>query len=162
MKSEFYTMKGYEKIDEKSVSSSMEDYLEMIVRMHKNGEPLRISTLAERLHVKPSSASKMAVNLKDAGFINFEKYGSISLCGRGAEMGEYLLYRHDVVHNFLKLLNGRGDETEQAEKIEHFLDETTVRNLEWLAENMIIFKEKFNMSKNSKKTEKDIDTKNKE
>lgn len=51
---------------------------------------------------------------------------------KGREAGNYLLYRHEVIHRFLCVLNHSGNELEQAEKIEHFLDRTTVKNLELL------------------------------
>jgi DtxR family Mn-dependent transcriptional regulator len=107
----------------------MEDYLEMICRMMKTQEFVRISVLAEKLHVKPSSASKMVNNLKMLGLVTFEKYGYIKPTEKGAVIGEYLLYRHDVIHEFLCLVNSSESELEQVEKIEHFLDKKTIDNL---------------------------------
>ncbi len=64
----FYTLKGYSLLEHTQITSSMEDYLEMICRLHRDGQPVRIKELAECLHVKPSSASKMTGNLrKQAG-----------------------------------------------------------------------------------------------
>lgn len=51
-------------------------------------------------------------------------------------MGNYLLYRHDVIHRFLCLLNHSEDELEQAEKIEHFLTCETVKNLDLLSQKI--------------------------
>ena len=72
----FYTMKGYERSASDEMTSSMEDYLEMVCRMEEEGEPIRVSSLAASLHVRPSSASKMLDNLRKAGYIDFKKYGS--------------------------------------------------------------------------------------
>ena len=66
----FYTMKGYERSASDEMTSSMEDYLEMVCRMEEEGEPIRVSSLAASLHVRPSSASKMLDNLKKAGYID--------------------------------------------------------------------------------------------
>lgn len=129
-KSDFYTFKRYQLNDDTRITSSMEDYLEMIYRMLKKQEVVRINELAEKLHVKPSSASKMVGNLKYFGLVSFEKYGYIKPTDKGLEVGEYLLYRHDVLNEFLCLINDSEDETEQVEKIEHFLDERTIRNIE--------------------------------
>jgi len=134
--SDFYTFKGYQLNDNAQITSSMEDYLEMICRMLKNQDVVRINELADRLHVKPSSASKMVSNLRRLGLVNFEKYGYIKPTGKGLAVGEYLLYRHDVLNKLLCLINNSDDETEQVEKIEHFLNEKTIRNIEKYLKNI--------------------------
>ncbi|HOJ48577.1 MAG TPA: iron dependent repressor, metal binding and dimerization domain protein [Bacillota bacterium] len=128
-KEEFHTLKGYELSEDNEITSSMEDYLEMICRLLKTEEYVRISVLAEKLNVKPSSASKMVNNLKMLGLVTFEKYGYIKLTEKGAVIGEYLLYRHEVIHEFLCLVNNSESELEQVEKIEHFLNKKTIDNL---------------------------------
>ena len=114
----------------------MEDYLEMICRILQKNEVVRIRELAENLHVKPSSASKMVNNLKEAGYIEFKKYGYIAITQKGLETGNYLLHRHRVLHDFPCLLNHTKDELEQVEKIEHFINKITIDNLERLTEWM--------------------------
>ena len=126
----FYTLKGYQLIESDELTSAMQDYLEMICRLAAKEEVVRISALADKLHVRPSSASKMAAQLAASGYIDFEKYGYIHLKAKGLETGRYLLHRHEVIHRFLCLVNQTTDELKQTEKIEHFLDFRTVRNLE--------------------------------
>ena len=82
----FYTLKGYSLNESERLTSSMEDYLEMICRILQDNDVVRISELAEHLHVKPSSASKMVNNLKEAGYIEFKKYGYIAITGKREEM----------------------------------------------------------------------------
>ena len=65
----------------------MQDYLEMIYRLSANSSIVRISTLAAELHVRPSSASKMASNLADAGYILYARYGYIRLAEKGQDSG---------------------------------------------------------------------------
>lgn len=141
----FYTQKGYQLNETNALTASMEDYLEMICRILKNTDVVRINELAERLHVKPSSASKMVSNLKEAGYIDFQKYGYIVATKNGIEVGKYLLYRHDVLHNFLCMLNNTDNELDQVEKIEHFINESTLKNLEKLT---------FELSRNEKSSER--------
>jgi Mn-dependent DtxR family transcriptional regulator len=130
--SEFRTIKGYTSRTDFNVSSAMEDYLEMICRFSREKGFIRIRQLASNLHVQPSSASKMAEHLKLAGFIEYEKYGYIRPSPSGWDMGNYLLHRHEVLNEFLCLLNNSSDELEQVEKIEHFFDRDTISNLEKL------------------------------
>lgn len=128
--SDFYTMKGYELNENTQITPSMEDYLEMICRMLEHQDIVRINELADNLNVKPSSASKMVSNLKTLDLVVFEKYGYIKLTANGLAVGNYLLYRHDVLNQLLCLINHSDNETEQVEKIEHFLNEKTIRNIE--------------------------------
>ena len=125
-------MKGYVLQENGTVTSAMEDYLEMICRMLQSREVVRIKELSHNLHVNPSSASKMVQNLKLSGLVKFEKYGYIELTEKGRQLGAYLLHRHEVLHRFLCKLNGSENELEQVEKIEHFISETTIENLEAL------------------------------
>ena len=127
--SDFYTLKGYQLIENARITSSMEDYLEMICRMLQTREFVRINELAEMLHVKPSSASKMVNHLKLSDLVTFEKYGYIKPTVKGYSAGEYLLYRHDVLHELLCFINGSENELEQVEKIEHFLNKKTIDNM---------------------------------
>ena len=127
---EFYTQRGYESKSGTGMTAAMEDYLEMICRIARAGGEVRVRELAARLHVKPSSASKMAAQLDALGYVNAERYGLIRPTETGRGIGDYLLWRHDVVERFLRALNGSQDETEQAERIEHFLDRRTVGNME--------------------------------
>jgi Mn-dependent DtxR family transcriptional regulator len=82
----------------------------------------------------PSSASKMVLSTSRSvmGLVNFEKYGLISLTPNGKELGEYLLFRHNIVHKFLCLINSSTNELKQTELIEHLLDKRTVKNIEAL------------------------------
>ncbi|NCC01407.1 MAG: MarR family transcriptional regulator [Clostridia bacterium] len=132
----FYTQKGYQLNETNELTASMEDYLEMICRILERTDVVRINELAEKLHVKPSSASKMVSNLKEAGYIDFQKYGYIVATKKGMDKGKYLLYRHDVLYNFLCMINNTDNELDQVEKIEHFINETTIDNLEKLTNEL--------------------------
>lgn len=129
---DFFTQKGYELQNQEELSASMEDYLEMICRMLQESQYVRIHSLAEQLHVKPSSASKMVTLLKEKGYIEFEHYGYLTATKKGQETGDYLLYRHDILHRFLCRLNQSENELEQVEKVEHYFNKKTIENLEKL------------------------------
>jgi len=133
----FYTLKGYALLEDSAITTSMEDYLEMIFRIYSNGEIVRIGILAERLNVTPSSATKMVSNLKKQGLVLYEKYGHIQLTNTGEELGSYLVFRHDVLHQFLCLINKSDNELEQVEKIEHFINKKTVQNIKRLLDDLL-------------------------
>lgn len=128
----FYTLKGYQINAKLELTPAMEDYLEMIFRIMQDNTHVRVGVLSKMLHVKPSSVTKMIQHLNNTGYICAEKYGYIYLTEKGKKMGQYLLYRHDVIHRFLCILNHSENELEQVEKIEHFLNQTTIKNLDSL------------------------------
>lgn len=125
----FYTLKGYQLNETSELTYAMEDYLEMLCRLTREHTPVRLSELAEKLNVRPSSASKMVGQLKLVGFVQAEKYGDLLLTEKGREAGNYLLYRHDVLNRFFRALNRSEDELEQVEKVEHFIGRGTIENL---------------------------------
>ena len=129
---EFYTLKGYRLQNGGDITEAMEDYLEMLCRHIQENGYIRIHFLAEQLHVRPSSASKMVGKLREMGLVEFEKYGLIIPTERGMAVGRYLLWRHDVLHRFFRLLNHSDCQLEQVEKVEHFMSRETMENLEKL------------------------------
>ncbi|HOV69929.1 MAG TPA: iron dependent repressor, metal binding and dimerization domain protein [Clostridia bacterium] len=131
---EFFTVRGYQLLEQhkKLLTPSLEDYLEMIIRsMHADGY-VRVNTLARQLNVQPSSASKMISRLAKLELVEYKKYGVLKLTPKGAEIGRYLLWRHDVIMNFLTLLRGEDNYGifVEAELIEHILGKSTVESME--------------------------------
>lgn len=133
---DYHTLRGYNLLENAAISSAMEDYLEMIYRLYKQGGHVRVNHLAALLNVTPPSASKMAAKLKEQGLVAFEPYGEILPTARGMEHGAYLLRRHDALHRLLCKINATDNELVLAEKIEHFFDADTVANIEKFLNNL--------------------------
>ncbi len=108
----------------------MEDYLEMIARLTADGEPVRVTALARKLHVTPSSATKMIAHLGETGCVYAEKYGYVTLTEYGRNMGAFLMRRHAIIHRFFCVLNGTESELSQTEKVEHFIEPHTLTAME--------------------------------
>lgn len=126
MKNDFYTLTTY--IHNKNlITYPMEDYLEMIYR--KKEETITITSLSTYLNIKKSSCSKMISKLKNLDLLNVYN-GNITLTEKGLEIGTYLYHRHQVLETFLKELNGENFKLEQVEKLEHFIDHITLKNIE--------------------------------
>lgn len=128
-KEEFRTLKGYQLRDHNLLTQAMEDYLEMIYRAVRKDGHVRVKHLAAALNVRPSSASKMVQNLKELGYVDYEKYGIVRLTELGLTQGAYLLSRHELLYRFLRLVNHSDDVLEEVERLEHFFSPETVENL---------------------------------
>ncbi len=126
MNNNFYTLTTY--IHNKNlITYPMEDYLEMIYR--KREQKVTITSLSHDLNIKKSSCSKMISKLKNLNLINVYE-GNITLTKNGLKIGTYLYHRHQILESFLKDLNKDAFKLEQVEKLEHFIDEITLKNLE--------------------------------
>ncbi|HHV98759.1 MAG TPA: DtxR family transcriptional regulator [Clostridiaceae bacterium] len=128
---EFYTVRGYQllKKNKKMLTSSMEDYLEMIYRNSLEEGYMRISTLSELLNVRPSSATKMVQRLAAIGLVDYKRYGIIFLTESGKEIGKFLLNRHNIVEKFLKTIGIAENLLKETELIEHNVSVNTLQNI---------------------------------
>lgn len=131
---EFHTVRGYQLIEQakKQLTSAMEDYLEMIYRNILTEGYMRINSLAELLHVKPSSATKMVQKLTELGFLKYEKYGIIFLTEQGRQIGEFLLKRHNIIEKFLENIGIGENLLVETELIEHNVSVSTMKSIELL------------------------------
>lgn len=128
---DFFTFSGYMKKEDNSLTASMEDYLEMIYRLSSSTGFTRIHELSEALNVQPPSATKMVQKLAELELINYEKYGFITLKEKGRELGSNLLRRHNIIESFLRMLGvSEAGILEETEKIEHTINEGTVKCFE--------------------------------
>ncbi|MGI6226718.1 MAG: transcriptional regulator MntR [Peptococcales bacterium] len=134
LEKEFYTVRGYAILNQEdnNLTPSMEDYLEMSYRLSVERGFTRITDLANALNVQPPSASKMVSKLADMDYLIFEKYGIIQLTKIGHELGEYLINRHVIIESFLKIIGVKENVLEQTEKIEHFINDATLKRIEVL------------------------------
>ena len=122
-------------LEKSLITSSMEDYIEMIYRCSLDEEYIRLNTLAHLFNVRDSSASKMMKKLKELSLISYKKYGVITLSDKGREIGEYLYKRHNIIEEFLKNLSDEDhDVLVETELIEHVIGEKTVENIRILNE----------------------------
>ena len=103
-----------------------ENYLMMIHELSGGGkEPVRIRDLSSALGVTPSSASRMATAMCADGYVNFRRYGYITLTEKGIGRGEYMRDRLDTVKEYIARLNGFPSDDEAA-SVAHCLSEETV------------------------------------
>lgn len=128
---DFYTVRGYQMLnsENKLLTSSMEDYLEMIYRICLKEGFVRINQLALKLNVRPSSTTKIAQRLSELNLVDYKRYGVIKLTNEGKELGEYLLKRHEIIQGFLKNLGIEETLLRDTELIEHDVSTNALNNM---------------------------------
>ena len=135
---EFRAVRGYElkKQKESRLTSALEDYLEMAYRLCLEEKCTRINRLSGRLHVRPSSASKMVSKLVQLGYLRYDSFENVLLTDEGRITGDYLLQRHNTLERFFTMLRSPRP-LEEAELVEHMLGDLTVLEIKVLMEFFI-------------------------
>ena len=128
------TNKGEKRME---MTSSLEDYLNAIYLLSKEGEGARVTDISNFLKVKKSSTNKALNVLKEDGLIYYEKYQNITLTEIGFARAKYIHRRHELFEIFLRDIiktdeNLVQEETEQlahcischtAAKLQSFIEE---------------------------------------
>jgi DtxR family Mn-dependent transcriptional regulator len=119
----------------KKFSTSVEDYLESIYFLAKDGVNVKKSDIAFLVKHKPPSVTEMLEKLSKKGLVKHKKYGSVSLTPQGIRAAEEVSSRHKTLISFLELL---GVDRETAEidacRIEHAVTRRTMNRLGKLVE----------------------------
>lgn len=131
---EFYTFSEYMRKDQELLSPSAEDYMEMIYRLSQNQGFTRVNDLAGALNVQPPSVTKMIQKLSEMNLIKYEKYGVIMMEEDGIKIGKALLYRHNLIEDFLKLLSITEGILTETEKMEHTINDEILLGIKDLVE----------------------------
>ncbi len=101
---------------------SMEDYIEQIYILIEDKGYARVSDIAENLSVHPSSVTKMVQKLDKDEYLIYEKYRGLSLTMKGKKIGKRLVYRHELLEQFLRVIGVKEEHIyEDVEGIEHHL-----------------------------------------
>lgn len=116
------------------IQESAENYLETIlVLQQKQGVVRSIDIVNEMQFSKPSVSIAMK-NLREAGYINMDEDGHITLLPPGEEIAKKIYERHVLVSNWLtKLGVPREIAVEDACRMEHVISEETFNAFRRLA-----------------------------
>ncbi len=100
----------------------MEDYIEIIYNLIDTKGYARVSDIAESLDVHPSSVTKMVQKLDKDHYLDYEKYRGFVLTEKGNKIGERLVFRHDLLEQFLEIIGVKDENIyNDVEGIEHHL-----------------------------------------
>jgi DtxR family Mn-dependent transcriptional regulator len=99
-----------------------EDYLEAIHTIMERKGYAQVKDVSKILDLGPSTVTEMFQKLTKAGYLNYEKYGGVTLTPNGKKIAKATKAKHIMLHNFLLIL-GVDDEiaNDDACKIEHVL-----------------------------------------
>ena len=61
------------------ITSSLEEYLKTMYVLKKQGQDIKVTTIANKMNCTKPSVNKAIRNLKSNGLVNYEVYGEIEL-----------------------------------------------------------------------------------
>ena len=114
------------------LTDTQQNYLEAVFMLSENeSSGTHLIDIANKLGVRPPSATEVIARLKDMGLVTQERRDKILLTKTGRKIGGQVTARHNTIRDFLtNVLRVPNDVAENnACKIEHALDTTTYGRL---------------------------------
>ncbi len=117
------------------LTKSIEDYIEVMYNLKKVKGTIRVTDIAEKLDVKPSSVVEAVNKISGLELVSREKYGEIKLTEMGIQIAEGIIHKHNILKKFLNVLNV-DDATAEKEAcaMEHILSNSTINKIEKFTE----------------------------
>ncbi len=113
------------------LTKTQEEYLKTIYLLENEESGARVTDIARILNKTKPTVNYAITNLKEAGLINYETYGNISLTDIGIKYAKKVLEAYDIVYLFLNgILEIEPDKAEiEATKMKAILDDDTLNKL---------------------------------
>ena len=113
------------------ISSSLEEYLKTIYVLKKQGQDIKVTTIANRMNCTKPSVNKAIKNLKANEMLEYEAYGEIRLTNKGEALAKKVLEDYDIVYVFLtEILEIPKEEAkEEAIRLKAVMNDNTLNML---------------------------------
>ncbi len=107
------------------VSSNIQEYLETLYTLTRNGKTASVTEISGNLKVAPPSVTEMLKKLADKGYVNYSPYHGATLTGEGLKIGVKMSRKHRLLERFLHDILKLGKDTvhQQACEMEHALSD---------------------------------------
>ena len=113
------------------ISSSLEEYLKTIYVLKKQGQDIKVTTIANRMNCTKPSVNKAIKNLKANEMLEYEAYGEIRLTNKWESLAKKVLEAYDIVYVFLtEILEIPKEEAkEEAIRLKAVMNDNTLNML---------------------------------
>ncbi len=115
----------------KSLTQSLEDYLEAIWVTSLKEKVVRVKNIVKRLNVKTASVVGALKILADKGLVIHERYGYVELTQQGIDRAKKIYERHETLTKFFHEILGIEFESavKDACQVEHYLNKDTMERI---------------------------------
>lgn len=113
------------------ITSSLQDYLEVILNLVQEKKKARVTDIADQLDIAKPSVIQALTLLKEKGLITQDRYGPVELTPEGERYALKIRHRHNVIYGFLTQVLGVSSKAaeEDACLMEHDLSSETFKQL---------------------------------
>jgi Mn-dependent DtxR family transcriptional regulator len=113
------------------LTSSLEDYLESIYFLESQNKEVRVTDIAIEMELSKPSVNRAINTLKNAGLVNHEHYGMLSLTDEGRKIAKNVAERHILLKHFLIDLLKIDEQIAEKEAcaMEHSVSQHTMEKL---------------------------------
>jgi len=116
---------------ETDVSETTENYLKRIYILIETKGKARISDIAKLMDRSLSSVSEAVKRMAEEGYLNYEKYGKITLTDMGADIAVSVHNNYSIINDLLQTLGVPEHlALEDACSMEHQVSETSIRTIQ--------------------------------
>ncbi|WP_236975985.1 metal-dependent transcriptional regulator [Membranihabitans maritimus] len=119
---------------DRRITKKEEDYLKGLMYLLWQNPENKVGTnqLADTVGVAPATANSMLKKLKEKNWVNYKKYGNLSLTDEGQIIAMKLIRKHRLWETFLyEKLDFRWDEVHEiAEQLEHIRSDKLIAKLD--------------------------------
>jgi len=112
-------------------SKTVEDYLQVMHYMTRDGATIIGARLAERIHVAPPTVTATLQRMMRDGLITMDDHKVVHLTEHGKEQSESIVRRHALAERLLTDILGLGwsESHEEAHLVEHVISPKVERHL---------------------------------
>lgn len=110
------------------LSSSLEDYLEVIYNIIDKNEKVRAIDISRELNVSRASVTEALKKLADKQLINYGRYDMISMTEEGKKQALDVIEKHNTLQYFFEEIMGleHDEAATTACKIEHIISQNVL------------------------------------
>jgi DtxR family Mn-dependent transcriptional regulator len=110
---------------------TVEEYIEVISSLEREGGEARPGRIAAIMGVKPPSITEMLRKLEEKGLVIYRSYGGVHLTPEGHAIARNLARRHRILAEFLISIGVTRNRAEKdACQIEHYISEESLERIE--------------------------------
>lgn len=119
------------------ITPSVQDYLKIILELSADEQSVHSTDVASRLGVSRASVSRAMNGLKQDGYIDKEKYGTIRLTPSGLKAARQVKERNELIKRFLidVLHVTKNTAIRDACRMEHTISSETAEKLQQYLES---------------------------
>ena len=109
----------------KKLTSSLEDYLEVICNYTDQNKSVRAIDISKKLNVSRASVTEALKKLADKEMLIYDRYGSVTMTEKGLKEARLVVSKHMTLQNFFEEVLGldTNEASQNACRIEHVISE---------------------------------------